>query len=234
MRQRNRERAARDPRKRALDVRPRTGVAAHRPAGCRIAGAGDPERCAAPRTFDRTIDQHNDSQRFQPGPHLGPPRIHVVIAGDGKHAERRAQAAKCPPERLDITRIVVDLIAGEHDRVRLRRLDGVDDAADVTGRGVRTEVEIGELDDAQSIERRGQIGIARIERLDAQPARADVAEDRSQRERRACDRHGPSPHHDAAADERAEDGAGGGGQRDQRRTQLDVEKRPEDPDARGR
>jgi hypothetical protein len=45
--------------------------------------------------------------------------------------------------------------------------DGVDDVADVTGRRVRTEMEVGELDDPQSIERRGQVGIARLERRDA-------------------------------------------------------------------
>ena len=78
---------------------------------------------------------------------LRPPRVDVVIAGDGEHAERRGELAEGVGERLDVAGVVVHLIPGDGDQVRPGLADRRRHPRQVATRGVGADVEIGDLDD---------------------------------------------------------------------------------------
>ena len=94
---------------------------------------------------------------------LRPPSVDVVIAGDSKHAQRRAQAGERSGEVSHILRVVVDLIAGDDEEVRRRIRHRLRDPRKESRRRVRTHMQVGDLDDAKSDQSVGQVREVRLE-----------------------------------------------------------------------
>ena len=124
--------------------------------------------------------------------YLRPSSVDVVIARDREHTERRAQAGERTGEVRDVLAVVVDLVAGDDQEVRRRSRHRLRDSREKSGRRMRTDMQIGDLDNAESDQPFRQVREARLERLDAQQSRADIADDRPDDVQAADDNEDPA------------------------------------------
>ena len=189
-----------------------TGVAA--PARG-IAGAGHPEARPIALQRHRAVHQHGHSHRLQPLVDRRPPRVDVVIAGDGEDAERRGELAEGLGERLDVAGVVVHLIPGDGDQVRPGLADRRRHPRQIAARGMGADMEIGDLNDPHPLEPGGQVVDPHVQAAHDEPARAGISQQSEPGQNRGAQSQRPA----AGRRARAERQAGGDAEHPENREQ---------------
>jgi hypothetical protein len=143
-------------RHRSLDVRADAVGRSATPASAGgISGSRDPEARPVPFDWHRIVHEDAQPAALESLSHRIPAGVDVVIAGDREHTMRRRERAEGRDEMLDVAGVVIDLIAGDRDEIRLRLANGTRDALEMPPRRVRADVEIRQLDDTHAIETGG-------------------------------------------------------------------------------
>jgi hypothetical protein len=78
-------------------------------------------------------------------------RIPLVVAGDGPHPERCAQALEDREQRLDLADVAVDQVSIHYHDVRLHRVDTIDEALHPPRADERSEVDVRDLDQGGAV-----------------------------------------------------------------------------------
>jgi hypothetical protein len=115
-----------------------------------------------------------------------PAGVDVVIARNHVHAERGLESAERARVGRDVLGAIVDQVACDGDEIGGQRARGVDDATEEAAGGVRSDVKVRQLGDAQPVELGAQARHLGVDVADGETSRAEIA--REEDNRRDCER----------------------------------------------
>jgi hypothetical protein len=112
-----------------------------------------------------------------------------VVAQDGVDAEPRLEAREELGERLHVPGVPLQIVAGEDDQIRPAPVRELEAVLDERTRHRAAQVEIGELDDAEALDRAGQIHDGHAVLVDLDRVRREEAGVGADARKRADERH---------------------------------------------
>ncbi len=133
-------------------------------AGAGVVDAAEPEAVGAALDGDVLVDEDGDAEAVERSDDDGRAGGDVVVAegcvalGAGEGAEDFGAAVGGVMGDGEGDGAVGDEVSGEEDEVGIEGVDAVDDLLEEVGLGVLVEVDIADLDDAEAVKGRGEIG----------------------------------------------------------------------------
>ncbi len=100
------------------------------------------------------VDQQRERQGLQAPPQVPPARVHLVITGDGEHAQRRLESGERRRVALGVAGEVVHQVAGHRDEVGPRGAHAVRHAGEEAARRMGPHVQVGDLRHDQAVQAR--------------------------------------------------------------------------------
>src|ERR1017187_4159005 len=120
-------------------------VVGEHPVCARVVDPREVERIAYRNSL---VSQDANPQSAQVGDPCIRPRIVLVVAGDEEDAVPGAQTAQRLDQRAELLHGAVHEVAGDDDQVGLELVRLTNDGLDEVSSDSRTDVDVGELDDA--------------------------------------------------------------------------------------
>ena len=140
------------------------GAVEVRGAGSGVVGAAEPEAVAAALDGDMLIDEDRGAVGAQGVENPGGADGDVVVAEDSEALlgleageDFGADAGGLPGDGVG-ERAAADVVAGDENQLRGKRVDAFDDVLQEPGLGVLLEVEVAHLDEAKALEGVGEVG----------------------------------------------------------------------------
>jgi len=190
----------------------------------RIARSHNRQLRGATLNDERFVDEHvtrNKAPQF--ARHVGPACVHIVIARNHEHTERRGERAEVLCVDGDVFRAIINQIAGDRNDVCVECANRAHDALEKRARTLRANVQVGQLHNAQAIKRWWQILHSRLDVPNNQRARAEVTDQKQYgRANQHCERQ-QSSQSDGHAKGPSQRQARHARQRDKRQGELRVQ-----------